>query len=131
MYITCLIFHNVSFGPLYVPFDIYCQVYPFPSFVKKGILCSIVDHVLKKTHTHFEIRERMREILIDTDNRKTINFKIQISNGMKNLIASIESKFWHLIQGYKNYGWNTSWVYRGVGGNVCYYKFYFWNQNGS
>jgi len=25
-----------------------CQVYPFPFFVKEGILCSIIGHVLKE-----------------------------------------------------------------------------------
>lgn len=26
----------------------HCQVYPFPFFVKEGILCSIIGHVLKE-----------------------------------------------------------------------------------
>jgi hypothetical protein len=47
VYTRCLIFHNVFFGPLYIPFGIYCQVYPFPFFVKKEILCVVVGHVLK------------------------------------------------------------------------------------
>jgi hypothetical protein len=35
---------------------------------------------------------------------------------MKNITTWIEKIIWHLIQGYKNYRWNTSWVYCGVGG---------------
>jgi hypothetical protein len=64
VYTRCLIFHNVFFGPLYIPFDIYCQVYPFPSFVKKGILCFVLGHVLKETHTHILTFERVGERLL-------------------------------------------------------------------
>jgi hypothetical protein len=37
---------------------------------------------------------------------------------MRNITTWIERKNWHLIQGYKNYKWNASWVYCGVGG-IC------------
>jgi len=35
---------------------------------------------------------------------------------MKNITTWIERKNWQLIPGYKNYRWNTSWVYCRVGG---------------
>jgi hypothetical protein len=37
---------------------------------------------------------------------------------MRNIRTCIEKTIWHLIQGYKNYKRNTSWVYHGVGG-IC------------
>ncbi len=48
VYTGCLISQFIFFGPLYIPYGIHCQVYPFPSFVKEGILCSVVGHVLKE-----------------------------------------------------------------------------------
>jgi hypothetical protein len=31
-----------------MPFGIYFQVYPFVFFIKEGILCYVISHVLKK-----------------------------------------------------------------------------------
>jgi hypothetical protein len=50
--------------------------------------------------------------------RKIIYLEIKFSNKMRNIATWIERKTWHLILGYKNYRWNTSWVYRGVAG-IC------------
>jgi hypothetical protein len=38
-------------------------VYPFPSFVKKGILCSIGGHVLKEREKKEKRKQRQRKIL--------------------------------------------------------------------
>ncbi len=48
---------------------------------------------------------------------------------MKNITTWIERKISHLIQGYKNYKWNASWVYCGVGGICVLLDMLFHNQN--
>ncbi len=48
MYTRCLIFCSLFFGRLYIPSNIYCQMYPFLSSIKEEVLCFVVGHVLRK-----------------------------------------------------------------------------------